>query len=79
MKTTSVWRTMRPADDIAVYSKPSLQSLPGGHPLDAPPDQMHTWHHGVGREFVSSAIAPSLQTFMIECHARMLILFHFLF
>lgn len=38
-------------------AKPPFPSW-GGGATESPPDQMHTWHHGVGREFCSSAIAP---------------------
>lgn len=56
MKPGSQWRTGPPAPR-AVKGSISLHTLPGGGECCAPPDVMHTWHHGVGREFGSSAVA----------------------
>jgi hypothetical protein len=58
MKPTAPWVHERPSTSAVKEPRPSLHSLPGGGPLESPPDQMHTWHHGVGREFCASAIAP---------------------
>ena len=60
MKPTAAWRQERPWSSAVRHPPPSLHSLPGGHPCESPPDQMHTWHHGVGREFCSSSIVPCL-------------------
>ena len=60
MKLTAAWRQERPWTSAVRDPPPSLHSLPGGHPCESPPDQMHTWHHGVGREFCSSSIVPCL-------------------
>ena len=56
MKRSAPWLQERPATSAVKLPAPSLHALPGGGPLESPPDQMHTWHHGVGREFASSAI-----------------------
>ena len=57
MKPTALWRQQRP-HTRAVKGFVSLHALPGGHECVGCPDQMHTWHHGYGREFAASAIAP---------------------
>lgn len=57
MKTSACWRQERPSNSAVKLPPPSLHFLPGGQPGESPPDQMHTWHHGVGREFCTSAIA----------------------
>ena len=70
MKTSAQWRSERPSDENPVRDPPPLMhTLPGGGPCESPPDQMHTWHHGIGREFVASCIA-SFHAF--KSHAWML-------
>ena len=67
VKTSAQWRSERPSNENPVRDPPPLMhTLPGGGPCESPPDQMHTWHHGVGREFVASCIV-SFQAF--RCHA----------
>lgn len=67
MKTSAQWRSERPSDENPVRDPPPLMhTLPGGGACDAPPDQMQTWHHGIGREFVASCIV-SFHAF--KCHA----------
>ena len=57
MKVSAQWRSERPSDENPVYDPPPLMhTLPGGGPCESPPDQMHTWHHGIGREFVACCI-----------------------
>ena len=69
MKISAQWRSERPSDENPVRDPPPLMhTLPGGGPCESPPDQMHTWHHGIGREFVASCIA-SFHAF--RCHACM--------
>ena len=66
MKITAQWRSERPSDESPVRDPPPLMhTLPGGGACESPPDQMHTWHHGIGREFVASSIA-SFHAF--RCH-----------
>ncbi len=60
MKLDAPWRRNRPWTSAVKHPPPSLHSLPGGGACFSPPDQMHTWHHGIGREFCSSAIVPFL-------------------
>lgn len=60
MKVDAQWRMERPSTPAVRDPAPSLHLLPGGKPTMSPPDQMHTWRHGVGREFAASAIAPRL-------------------
>ena len=58
IKVTSRWRRERPGEDPVYPDKsPSIQRLAGGQPFDSPPDQMHTWHHGIGRDCMASLIA----------------------
>ena len=67
MKVSAQWRSERPSDENPVRDPPPLlHTLPGGGPCESPPDQMHTWHHGIGREFVASCIV-SFHAF--KCHA----------
>lgn len=67
MKITARWRQGRPGDENPVRDPaPLLHALAGGHPCESPPDQMHTWHHGIGREFVANCIVS-----LINYHARM--------
>ena len=61
MKIDAVWRSERPGPDPVEHPAPTLHDLPGGPPTVAPPDMMHTWHHGVGKHFVASCVAPWLQ------------------
>ena len=57
MKVSAQWRSQRPSDENPVYDPPPLMhTLPGGGPCESPPDQMHTWRHGIGREFVACCI-----------------------
>ena len=56
MKLTAQWRQERPSTSAVKHPPPSLHSLPGGGATESPPDQMHTWHHGIGREFCASVI-----------------------
>lgn len=65
MKASAKWRQERPSDSAVKDPAPFLHSIPGGDPCLAPPDQMHTWHHGVGREFTSSCIV------LCACHWRL--------
>ena len=59
MKTSAQWRTDRPGPDcLKPGPPPAIHSVAGGLPRQAPPDQMHTWHYGVGKEFCASAIVP---------------------
>lgn len=69
MKRTAAWVTERPWTSAVKQPAPTLHTLPGGGPCDSPPDQMHTWHHGVGREFCASAIVSRL---IAACHACMM-------
>ena len=69
MKVTAQWRGERPSTHAVKMPAPLLHSLPGGGETFSPPDQMHTWHHGVGREFCSSAIAPCPKSFASHAHA----------
>ena len=65
MKPTAQWRGERPWVPAVAHPPPLLHILPGGQPTGSPPDQMHTWHHGVGREFAASAVA-SLQHMHVD-------------
>ena len=65
MKTTAQWRSERPWTSAVKDFGSSLHDVPGCGATEAPPDMMHTWHHGVGREFTSSAIVPWLHTRML--------------
>lgn len=67
----ATWRGSRPGSDPC-YAPSSLSVVPGCGPLDACPDQAHTWHLGVGREFTGSMIVPQtaiLFTFIHMLHA----------
>ena len=74
MKITAQWRQERPGNENPVRAPaPLLHELPGGGPCESPPDQMHTWHHGTGREFVASCIVSLIN--FITCpslHACMM-------
>lgn len=62
MKQNAQWRGERPWVPAVAQPPPLLHTLPGGQPTGSPPDQMHTWHHGVGREFAASTVAPLQHT-----------------
>ena len=57
------WRANRPGPSPTDGS--ALSVVPGLGALDSPPDQMHTWHLGVGQHFTGSMVAPHLN--MIYC------------
>ena len=47
---TAQWRRQRPGDWPSKLDRPAkIHTVPGMGPTDAPPDQMHTWHLGVGQ------------------------------
>ena len=59
MKVTAPWRQERPGPDPCYEgATPAVRRLFGGMPTESPPDQMHAWHHGVGRDFMASTIVP---------------------
>lgn len=58
---TSIWRTCRPGSwPCSPGSPANLHVVPGLGPTDCPPDQMHTWHLGVGQVLCGSTIASGL-------------------
>ena len=61
MKVDAARRSERPGPDPVEHPAPTLHDLPGGPPTEWPPDMMHTWHHGVGKHFVASCVAPWLE------------------
>lgn len=50
------WRTRRPGPPASEGS--ALACVPGLAPDSQPPDQMHTWHLGLGQEFTGSMVVP---------------------
>lgn len=53
----ATWRSHRPGAS-PVYAPAALHIVPGMGPTDAPPDQMHTWHLGIGQQLAGSAVVP---------------------
>jgi len=55
---TAPWRSNRPGDwPCDVNSPAAIHQVPGMGPTVAPPDQMHTWHQGMGQHFCASIVA----------------------
>ena len=53
------WRKHRPGDWPCFMDIPAtIHQVPGMGPTVAPPDQMHTWHLGVGQQVCGSTVAP---------------------
>lgn len=53
------WRGHRPGEWPSKVDVPArIHSVAGLGPTDAPPDQMHTWHLGVGQIVCGSTIVP---------------------
>ena len=70
------WRDDRPGADPTL-SPSALSVVPGCGPLDACPDQAHTWHLGVGQEFCGSMIVPvaAETTMRVHVHLRTAVCF----
>ena len=64
------WRTDGAADPT--LSPSALSVVPARGPLDACPDQAHTWHLGVGQEFCGSMIVPVVAEIImhVDVHLR---------
>lgn len=63
------WRADRPGAD-PTFGPSALSVVPGCGPLDACPDQAHTWHLGVGQEFCGSMIVLSVAETTKHAHVH---------
>ena len=50
------WRAERPGPPATDGS--ALAAAPDLHAYASPPDQMHTWHLGIGQDFAGSMVVP---------------------
>lgn len=51
------WRLHRPGSCPSKDGPPAaLHQVPGAGTLFAPPDQMHTWHLGIGQWFCGASV-----------------------
>ena len=56
---TAQWRGHRPGGWPSNLDSPAkIHIVAGLGPTDGPPDQMHTWHLGVGQDVVASTVVP---------------------
>ena len=74
MKLNATWRRQRPGEDpVYAHASPPIHRLHGGEPFLSPPDQMHTWHHGIGRDCMASMIASRMHGIGRAWHAWVLL------
>lgn len=59
------WRAERPGPD-PFRAVSALSQVPGCGPLQACPDQAHTWHLGVGQDLCGSLVAPMAGMLVVD-------------